>query len=103
MEFEDLLDRIKSSDDLCRKACEQIIALNRKLQSVSIRYQKATKDGRRSFRYSLRLRLATIEGEKYRRLSELIDDDDDEVILSNDDDENNDGVFLDEDESDMEY
>ncbi|KAJ8318701.1 hypothetical protein KUTeg_003792 [Tegillarca granosa] len=62
MEFEDLLDRIKSSDDLCRKACEQIIALNRKLQSVSIRYQKATKDGRRSFRYSLRLRLATIEG-----------------------------------------
>uniref|UniRef100_K1QBE9 Tripartite motif-containing protein 2 n=1 Tax=Magallana gigas TaxID=29159 RepID=K1QBE9_MAGGI len=45
-----------------QKACLQIVMLNEKLSSASRRYRMAHACGRRSFRYSLRLRLAAIEG-----------------------------------------
>lgn len=45
-----------------RTACQQIILLNRKLDDLQKRYRSAKKDNLRTFRYSLRLRLAVVEG-----------------------------------------
>ena len=45
-----------------RKACKQIVQLNFKLGELQDRYMKAKRTNNRSFRYSLRLRLAVIEG-----------------------------------------
>jgi hypothetical protein len=44
------------------KACDQVKLLNREIQSLDIRYDRATKENKKAFRYSLRLRLATLEG-----------------------------------------
>ena len=45
-----------------RRACEQIVQLNYKMGDLEHRYKKAKREGRRTFRYSLRLRLAAVEG-----------------------------------------
>ena len=45
-----------------RRACEQIVQLNYKLDDLQRRYLKAKKENMRTFRYSLRLRLAVVEG-----------------------------------------
>ncbi|KAJ8311061.1 hypothetical protein KUTeg_006637 [Tegillarca granosa] len=44
-----------------RRACEQILQLNFKMDVLQDRYIKAKKNNNRSFRYSLRLRLAVVE------------------------------------------
>lgn len=45
-----------------RRSCEQIVLINEKLQELQYRYNRAKKTNRRSFRYSLRLKLAATEG-----------------------------------------
>ena len=45
-----------------KRACEQILQLNRKMDDMQYRYTKAKQENHRSFRYSLRLRLAVVEG-----------------------------------------
>ena len=45
-----------------RKACQQIILLNNQLEQLQIRYDLAKEDDGKSFRYNLRLKLATYEG-----------------------------------------
>ena len=45
-----------------RRACEQIVQLNYKMGDLEHRYKRAKTEGRRTFRYSLRLRLAAVEG-----------------------------------------
>jgi len=45
-----------------RRACEQIVQLNYKFDDLQCRYLKAKKENMRTFRYSLRLRLAVVEG-----------------------------------------
>jgi hypothetical protein len=45
-----------------RRACEQIVLLNHKLEDLQRRYARAKSENRKSFRYSLRLRLAVVEG-----------------------------------------
>lgn len=45
-----------------KRACEQIVQLNYSLDSLQQRYNKAKKDNHRSFRYSLRLRIAVVDG-----------------------------------------
>ena len=45
-----------------RKACEQIKLITRRLNLLQIRYDKAKRDDMKSFRYTLRLQLATTEG-----------------------------------------
>ncbi|KAK3083121.1 hypothetical protein FSP39_014539 [Pinctada imbricata] len=44
-----------------KKACEQILQLNHKMDDMQFRYTKPASH-HRSFRYNLRLRLAVIEG-----------------------------------------
>jgi hypothetical protein len=41
-----------------KRACEQIVQLNYSLDALQQRYNKAKKDNHKSFRYSLRLRIA---------------------------------------------
>uniref|UniRef100_K1QZF9 Uncharacterized protein n=1 Tax=Magallana gigas TaxID=29159 RepID=K1QZF9_MAGGI len=57
-----LAKRLDHSEIYFKKACLQIVMLNDKLSSASRRYRMPHTSGRRSFRYSLRLRLAAIEG-----------------------------------------
>lgn len=45
-----------------RRSCHHIRMLNRRIEEVQIRYDRAFAAGRRSFRYSHRLKLATYEG-----------------------------------------
>jgi hypothetical protein len=44
------------------KACDQVKLLNRQIEELDIRYDRAAKENKKAFRYSLRLRLATLEG-----------------------------------------
>lgn len=45
-----------------RRACEQIVLLNQKLEELQRRYNRAKDINQKSFRYSLRLRLSVLEG-----------------------------------------
>ena len=45
-----------------KRACEQILQLNQRMDELQFRYTKAKQANHRSFRYNLRLRLAVIEG-----------------------------------------
>jgi uncharacterized glyoxalase superfamily protein PhnB len=44
------------------RACEQIVQLHYSLEALQQRYNKAKKDKNKSFRYSLRLRIAVVDG-----------------------------------------
>ena len=44
------------------RACEQVVQLNNKMADVKHRCKEAKTEGRRTFRCSLRLRLAALEG-----------------------------------------
>ena len=45
-----------------KRACAQIVQLNYSLDALQQRYNKAKKDNHKSFRYSLRLRIAVVGG-----------------------------------------
>ncbi len=45
-----------------KKACEQVVLLNDKLEGLQRRYDKARQENHRSFRYNLRLKMASVEG-----------------------------------------
>ena len=45
-----------------RRACEQIVQFNQKLDALQSRYLRAKKDNMKTNRYNLRLRLAVTEG-----------------------------------------
>ena len=45
-----------------RKACSQVILLNNRILDGQIRYNRAVKANRKSYRYVGRLNLATLEG-----------------------------------------
>lgn len=54
--------KLQEAEKYFRRACEQIVQLNRKLEEMAKRYEKASKENHRSFRYSIRLRMAVTEG-----------------------------------------
>lgn len=45
-----------------KKSCEQIKLISRRLDLLQMRYDRAMRDDLKSFRYSLRLQLASTEG-----------------------------------------
>ena len=57
-----LTTQIRMLDMKFRRACDQILLLNNQIDDLQTRYNRAMKANRRSFRYSLRLQLATLEG-----------------------------------------
>ena len=56
------LSKLKDAEIKFRKACIQIVLLNKQLDDFKDWYSKAKEDNFRSFRYNLRLKLAIIEG-----------------------------------------
>ena len=58
----DMRFSLMDSERRFKRACEQIVHLNYKMSDLQSRYSKAKLENHRSFRYSLRLRLAAVEG-----------------------------------------
>ena len=54
--------QLRNAEKAFKRACDEIVSLNRQLDDLSKRYDHATKQNRRSFRYSIRLRMAVTEG-----------------------------------------
>ena len=54
--------RLRRLDTKIKKVSEQIRILDRRMDSLTTRYRGAVTDGRRTFRYTYRLQLATLEG-----------------------------------------
>ena len=52
---------IDAEDIKFRSVCAQLVLLNNQVREVHARYQRAMAAGRLSFRYSLRLRMTTLE------------------------------------------
>jgi len=61
-ESDSLMTQFKHMDRKFRRSCHHIRILNRRIEEVQIRYDRAFSSGQRSFRYSHRLKLATYEG-----------------------------------------
>lgn len=61
-DIEVLLRRLRDVDRKFKQSCEQIVLLNSQMEDLQVRYDRATKLNRRSFRYTLRIRLSTLEG-----------------------------------------
>ena len=59
---EHMLAEFTTLDKKFRRACHHIRMLNRQVEEFQIRYDRAFASGRRSFRYTHRLKLATFEG-----------------------------------------
>ena len=57
-----LLDQLKQMNKKFRLSCNQVVLLNNEIEYLQIRYDKSVADQRRSFRYFLRLKIATLEG-----------------------------------------
>ena len=53
---------LMDSERRLKRACDQIVLLNLELSDLLSRYTNASRVNQRSFRYSLRLRLAVVEG-----------------------------------------
>lgn len=58
----DISGKIRELNSMFHKACNQIILLNNQIDALQSRYDGAVKANKRAFRYSLRLRLAVLEG-----------------------------------------
>ena len=59
---ERMMAEFRQLDKKFRKACHHIRMLNRQVEDFQVRYDRAFASGRRSFRYTHRLKLATFEG-----------------------------------------
>ena len=57
-----LLDQLKQMNKKFRLSCNQVVLLNNEIEYLQNRYDSAVADQRRSFRYFLRLKIATLEG-----------------------------------------
>lgn len=53
---------LEKAESSFQKACEQIVFLNKRLDDLQLRYDRANREGNKSFRYSLRLKIAAGEG-----------------------------------------
>lgn len=62
MKNRDKSSTLVDSERRFKRACEQIVQLNYSLDALQQRYNKAKKDNNKSFRYSLRLRIAVVDG-----------------------------------------
>lgn len=53
---------LKDTEKKFKRACTQIVLLNKQLDEIQERYRRAKRDNFRCYRYNLRLKLAVIEG-----------------------------------------
>ena len=59
---EQLLCNLKQMNKKFRLACKQVVLMNNEIEHIQSRYDRAVSSGHRSFRYFLRLKIATLEG-----------------------------------------
>ncbi len=59
---EQIQSLIVQKDSKFQRACAQVLLLNNLVQELQTRYDRAVQDNRRQYRYTLRLRLCTVEG-----------------------------------------
>jgi len=57
-----LYAELNETETRFKRACEQVVLLNDKLEGLQRRYDKARQENHRSFRYNLRLKMASVEG-----------------------------------------
>lgn len=57
-----LYAELNETETRFRRACEQVVLLNDKLEGLQRRYDKARLENHRTFRYNLRLKMASVEG-----------------------------------------
>lgn len=62
MEKVQLFTQLNETEIRFKRACEQVVLLNDKLEGLQRRYDKARQDDQRTFRYTLRLKMASVEG-----------------------------------------
>lgn len=58
----ELRDRLKEQETYYGMACLQLTVLNQRFEQLTRRYDRADKLGQKSFRYSLRMKMAILEG-----------------------------------------
>ena len=56
------IHRIHNLYQKFRLACAQLVMLNNTIEDIDVRYDRASGENRKSYRYTLRLRLQTLEG-----------------------------------------
>ena len=59
---QNLLNQIKQMNKKFRLACKQVVLMNNEIEYLQNRYDRAVQHSNRSYRYFLRLKIATIEG-----------------------------------------
>ena len=57
-----IIHRIQKLNKKFQLACSQIVLLNNNIDEITVRHRRAAGDNRKSYRYTLRLRLVTLEG-----------------------------------------
>ena len=62
MDAEEMISKMRTLNKKFRKSCSQVILLNNQIEYLQSRYDQAVKSNKRSYRYFMRLRLATLEG-----------------------------------------
>lgn len=62
MEKLQLYAQLNESELRFKRACQQVVLLNDKLEGLQRRYDKARQENHRTFRYNLRLKMASVEG-----------------------------------------
>ena len=62
MEQLQLRMELSQTETCFKRACEQVVLLDGKLQGLQRRYDKARNENHRSFRYHLRLMMSSVEG-----------------------------------------
>ena len=75
---DETIAKMRALDSKFKLACKQILVLNQRIKDKQVRYNRAYKVNQRSWRYTLRLQLATMEGVRnmfyeyaYKRADEL--------------------------------
>ena len=58
----DFRQSLEIAESHFRKACEQVIVMNRQIKDLTDRFEEAESAGNKTMRYKLRLRLSVIEG-----------------------------------------
>ena len=61
-EAQQIQAQILQKDGKFQSACAQVLLLNNTVQDLQTRYDRAVKENLRQYRYTLRLRLCTVEG-----------------------------------------
>lgn len=54
--------KLMEAERCFKRACDEILSLNRRIEDLSKRYDMARRENRRSYRYNLRLQIAVVEG-----------------------------------------